>query len=145
MLKGNTLSSGVTIIELLIVILLISTIGLLSAPFYSRFLTQNAVENTKDQLVGSFRKAQVYSMMGRQNGTWGVRYGSNTITLYLSGNSAFDEIYNVNTNIAIGGFTEITFARITGLPSASPTITISGGNNTKTITINSQGVVSKTN
>lgn len=137
-------SSGVTIIELLIVIFLISTIGLLSASFYSRFLTQNAVENTQNQLVSSFRKAQVYSMMGKQNGTWGVRYGSNKITLYLSGNTAFDENYDVNSNITVTDF-DITFAKITGLPSSSPTITISSGGNSKTIDINSQGVVSRTN
>lgn len=142
MLKSNILSNGVTIIELLIVIALISIIGLLSASFYSRFLTQNAVENAQNQLVNSFRKAQVYSMMGKQNGVWGVRYGSNTITLYLSGNPAFDENYNVNNNITVTVF-DITFAKITGLPSSSPTITISGGNNTKTININSQGVVNK--
>lgn len=138
------MNRGITIIELLIVISLISTIGLMSTSFYSRFLTQNAVDNTDNQLVNSFRKAQIYSMMGKQNGVWGVKYDSATkkITLYLTGNSAFDENYTVNNNITVTVF-DITFAKITGLPSSSPTITISGGNSTKTITINSQGVVSK--
>lgn len=145
-------SRGITIIELLLVVSLISTIGLLSASFYSRFLTQNAVDNTENQLVSSFRKAQIYSMMGKQNGTWGVKYtaATNKITLYLTGNAAFDENYSVNNNITVGGFTDITFDRITGLPkssgvpiTSSVTITITGGNNSKTITINSQGVVSK--
>lgn len=137
--------AGITIIELLLVIVIISIISLMSASFYSRFLIQNTVDNTENQLVNSFRKAQLYSMVGKQNGTWGVRYSSVTqkITLYLTGNTAFDENYNVNTNISISGFSDILFAKITGLPSSSPTITISGGNNTKTMTINSQGVVSK--
>ncbi|MEK7534014.1 MAG: prepilin-type N-terminal cleavage/methylation domain-containing protein [Patescibacteria group bacterium] len=146
--------AGLTIIELLLVIAIISIIGLMSTSFYSRFLTQNTVENTENQLVSSFRKAQVYSMMGKQNGVWGVRYtlSPKKITLYLSGNPAFDEIYNVNNNITISDFTDISFAKITGLPNSSGvpitspvTITITGGNNNKTITINSQGVVSKTN
>jgi len=139
--------SGLTIIELLLVIAIVSIIGLMSASFYSRFLNQNTVENTVNQLVGSFRKAQIYSMMGKQNNTWGVRYTESPkkITLYLSENSGFDETFSVNNNITISGFTDISFARITGLPSAAPTITITGGNNNKIITINSQGVVSKTN
>ena len=143
----NRSSSGVTIIELLLVVFIISTITLLSAPFYSRFLTQNAVGNTADQLVGSLRKAQIYSMMGKQNNSWGVKYvttPSKKITLYLTGNGAFDENYTVNDNITVSGFTDTSFAKVTGIPSPGPfplTITISGGNNTKTITINSQGVV----
>lgn len=138
------MSRGVTIIELLLVVVIISTIGLMSVSFYSRFYTQNAVDNVDNQLVASFRKAQMYSMMGKQNGVWGVKYVPNTITLYLTGNPAFDENYSVNNNIAVTGF-NITFAKITGLPSASPTITISGGSSSKTITVNSQGVVSRGN
>jgi len=136
---------GLTIIELLLVILIVSIIGLLSASFYSRFLTQNAVDNTVSQMVSSFRKAQVYSMMGKQNGVWGVRYTTSPkkITLYLVGSSAFDESFDVNSTVAINDFTDITFAKITGLPSSTASITISGGNNTKTMTINSQGVVSR--
>lgn len=138
--------AGITIIELLLVIVIISIIGLMSASFYSRFLTQNAVDNTVNQLIGSFRKAQVYSMMGKQNGVWGVKYtlSPKQVTLYLSGSSAFDENYSVNNNITVDGFSDISFARITGLPSVpSATITITGGSNIKTMDINSQGVVSK--
>jgi len=142
------MSRGVTLIELLLVVVILLTIVVLSAPFYSRFLTQNAVGNTADQLIASFRKAQIYSMMGKQNNTWGVKYtvATQKITLYLSGNPAFDENYSVNNNITVGGFSDISFARVTGLPSGASfplTITITGGNNTKTIQMSSQGVVSR--
>lgn len=138
-------SSGLTIIELLLVVVIILTLGILSTSFYARFLTQNEVGNTVDRLIGSFRKAQVYSMMGKQNGSWGVRYTASPkkITLYLSGNTAFDEYFSVNDNVTISGFSDISFAKITGLPSASATITISAANNSKTVTLNSQGVVSR--
>ena len=138
--------TGLTIIELLLVMLIMSIIGLLSTSFYSRFLTQNAVENTENQLVASFRKAQVHSMIGKQDGIWGVKYtlSPKQITLYLFGNPAFDENYSVNSNITVTVF-DITFAKITGLPSSIANITISGGNNIKTMTINNQGVVSRTN
>jgi Tfp pilus assembly protein FimT len=139
------MNRGITIIELLLVIAIISTLGIFSASFYAKFLTQNAVENTQNQLVNSFRKAQIYSMMGKQNGVWGVRYTTSPkeITLYLSGNSAFDETYQVNSNITVSDFTDILFAKVTGLPSTTATITISGVNNSKTVTVNNQGVVSR--
>jgi len=123
----------------------------MSVSFYSRFLTQNSVDNTVTKLVQSFRKAQVYSMTGKQNGVWGVKYVStpppHKIVLYLTGNTAFDESFSVNDNITISGFTDISFAKATGIriPSIPDTITItiSGDNSTKTVTINSQGVVSR--
>lgn len=138
-------SNGLTLIELLLVVTIMLTLGVMSISFYSRFLTQNAIDNNTTQLAGSFRKAQIYSMMGKQNGIWGVKYGSNKITLYLSGKPAFDENYSVNENITISGFSDISFARITGLPIGTTPVTISiaSGSNSKTITINSQGVVSR--
>jgi len=146
------MNRGVTIIELLLVVAIMSTLGILSASFYARFLNQNEVGNTVDRFVGSFRKAQVYSMMGKQNSNWGVHYASNTITLYKGSSfgidTAFDEEFTVNSNVSVGGFTDLNFTKVTGIPgmgnpSTTATITISAENNSKTITVNSQGVVSR--
>ena len=141
-------SEGFTLIELLLVVSIILVIGTFSVIFFSRFLTQNAVSNTQDQLIGQLRKAQIYAMMGRQNDNWGMNYSSNTITLYL-GNSfasrtqAFDEKFSVNSNTSITSSTGIldwNFTRVTGLASNTPaTITISGGGTIKKKTVKSQG------
>lgn len=138
-------SAGFTLVELLLVVSIVLIIGTFSAVFYTRFLTQNAVANTQDQLVGQLRKAQIYSMMGKQNGSWGVKYSSITkkITLYLTGNSAFDENFTTNNNITISGFSDLSFARITGLPSTTGTYTITGNDSSRQVIVNSQGVVSR--
>ncbi len=139
---------GFTLIELLIVISIVLLIGTFSTIFFSRFLTQNAVVDTQDRLLGQLRKAQMYAMTGKQNGSWGVRYGSHTITLfqgnsYATRNLALDESFSENTNVTISGFTEVVFAKVTGLPSAVGTYTISGGDTSKSVVLNSQGVASK--
>jgi len=141
-------SEGFTLIELLLVISIVLIIGTFSVIFFSRFLTQNAVSNTQDQLIGQLRKAQVYAMMGRRNGNWGVRFGSNTITLfqgnsYAGRNTAFDETFSQNANISISGFTEIVFTKTTGLPNTTGTYTIIGNDTSKQIIVNSQGVASR--
>lgn len=136
-------NNGLTLIELILVIAIILTISTFSGVFYSRFLTQNAVANTVDQLTGSLRKAQVYSMTGKGGGNWGVKYAPGTITLFKVGSAAFDETFSVNSNISVSGFTQITFSQVTGLPDSAPTITISGNNNSKTVSVNSQGVVNR--
>lgn len=140
---------GFTLIELILVIAIISFIALLSSPFYSRFLLQNAVGNTVDELIGSLRKAQIYSMAGKQGSAWSVNFSSNTITLYkgtsfAGRDTAFDEKFSINPNVSVSGMTDISYAKATGLPTpTSATITISSGNNSKTVTLNSQGVASK--
>ena len=141
-------SEGFTLIELLLVISIISIIGTFSVVFFSRFLTQNAVANTQDRLLGQLRKAQIYAMMGRQNDSWGVDFRSNTITLfkgpsYLDRTIAFDEKFSENANISISGFSEIVFTKTTGLPSTFATYTITGNDSSKQITVNSQGVASR--
>jgi len=146
--KRNLPQNGFTLIELLVVIALIALLSLTSVSFYSRSIAQNAVSNAEDQLAGELRKAQLYSMMGRRTGTWGVHYSANTIVLFLGSSfaartTAFDETVTVSSNVTISGFTELTFAHVTGIPTATPTIVITQNNNTRTITINSQGVVNK--
>ncbi|MBI4067697.1 prepilin-type N-terminal cleavage/methylation domain-containing protein [Candidatus Gottesmanbacteria bacterium] len=141
---------GVTLIELFLVVTLVSILSLVSTAFYSRFLGANAVDVVRDDIVGSLRKAQIYSMMGKQNSVWGVYYNSGTslLTLFM-GNSyalrdaAFDEEFNLNPNVSLSGLSEITFSRITGLPSSQPTINITYGNKSRTVTMNSQGIVNR--
>lgn len=144
-------STGFSLIELILVISLVLLLATLGTSFAARFLTQNAVLNATDQLIGNFRKVQINAMMGKQNSNWGVNYASNTITLYKGNtfstrNPVFDEKFSVNSNVSISGFSDDNFSRITGLPSnftPPQTITISGSGETKTITINSQGVATR--
>ncbi len=147
--------NGFTFIEIIIVIAIMGALGTLSSIFYSRFISQNAVFNTSDQLVQSLRKAQIYAMVGRKSNSlgWGVKWDSvaHRIILFQGNtftgrNSALDETFTVNSNISISGLTEVDYTRVTGLPSpTSATITISSasGNNSETVTLNSQGVASR--
>lgn len=145
----TTTKKGFTLIELLLVIVILSIITLMSATFYARFLTQNAVANTADQLVNELRRAQLWAMMGKQNSAWGVNFSSNKITFFkgtsLGQDHSFDAVFNINSNISISGFSTMSFAHFSGLPTpAGPaTLTISGANNSKMVTVNQQGVVSR--
>jgi Tfp pilus assembly protein FimT len=135
--------TGVTLLELLLVIAVILIIGTLSAPFYSRFIVQNSVTDTSDKLVGSLRKAQTYSMTGKRNGSWGVRFTSSPrqVVLFLQGSSSFNEVYPIPASVSVSGLTQdITFTKA-GVPSSGATITISGGNTQETVTLNSEGMV----
>lgn len=144
----NKMKDGFTIIELLLVITIVIMLGTTSVVFFSRFLTQNAVITTQDQLIGQLRKAQLYAMMGKQDSNWGVAFSANTITLFQGDsftlrNTAFDETFFVNQNIAISGFSEIVYTKTTGLPSTSGSYNITGADSIKEVSVNTQGVPSR--
>lgn len=133
--------SGFSLIELILVVAIVLTLGILSTVFYSRFLNQNSVSDVSDQFASQLRKAQTYAMAGKQNCNWGVKYNAGIITLFASNTNAFDETFTVNSNITVGGFSQVIFAKVTGIPDLPTTVTISGGGNTKTVSVNSQGAV----
>lgn len=139
---------GFTLIELLLVVALILIIGVSSAVFYSRFYLQNSVTAAVDKAIATLRKAQIYSMSGRFGDSWSVNYSANTLTLYKGANFAgrdqkYDERYSFGQNIIISGLTDIKFTRISGIPNTTAVISITGGGNSKQITINNQGVVNR--
>lgn len=146
--SGVADNQGFSLIEMLIVISIFLLLGSLGAGFYSRFLLQSAVADTQNQMVNQLRKAQMYAMMSRSNSNWGVRYGSNTITLfqgpsYVSRSVAVDEKFTVNPNIAISGFSEVVFNKMTGTPSATGSFSVSGNGNVRGFAISSQGVIQR--
>jgi prepilin-type N-terminal cleavage/methylation domain-containing protein len=148
MTQTHNAQYGFTFIELIVVVALILTISIASTGFYARFFTQNAASNAVDQITSSLRKAQIYSMMGKQNSQWGVKYTANKIILfqgssYATRNAVFDESFTVPNSVNVVGLNEIVFYDLTGTPSATATISISGGNTNKSIIINSQGTVNR--
>jgi prepilin-type N-terminal cleavage/methylation domain-containing protein len=146
--RGNDIR-GFTLIELLLVVAVLLTLTGMTPTFYNRFLLQNAVSNTTDQLAGSIRKAQIYSMVGKQNSNWSVNYSSNRITVYKGTNfagrdQALDEKFSVNPAVSITWASDIQFIKLTGAQSTAVTsVTISGGNNSDVLSLNAQGVVSR--
>jgi Tfp pilus assembly protein FimT len=139
-------------LEVILVIALITIIGLTSVPFLSRFLVQSATIDTYNNLLAQLRKAQSYAMTGKQNGSWGVYYGTvagtKKIILYQGNtyashvNTTFDESYSVSPNVTITGLTDINFSKVSGTPNTTANITITGtSNTTRNIQINAQGIV----
>lgn len=150
--KEKTTERGFSLIELLLVISFISILGVMTTAFSARFLTQNAIANTADVLVNDFRKAQMNAMMGKQNSNWGVNFSSSTnmITLYRgtvlgTPDHAFDEMFSVNSGVSVNSHVsfDINFTRSTGVPNTTIVITLLGAGETRTVTINNQGVVTR--
>jgi len=136
---------GFTFFELLLVIVLISILAALSSPFLSRFLTQNYLEDTTNKFVKTLRKAQNYALEGKEGSKWGVHYGNNQLILFKGNwygeDHSFDEAFQIPTTISISGWSDVTFLKIRGKPSASLAITVSSSIESRTVTLNKEGIV----
>lgn len=145
----NTVSrEGFSLIEVVLTTSLVSIVSLLSLSFYARFFSANSLSNTMDQIVGSLRKAQIYTLMGKENTQWGVTLSSSKVVMfagssYAARNTSFDETFTVEPSVTVSGLGEVVFNKVSGQPSTTPTVTVAANNSSKNLTVNSLGVVSR--
>lgn len=134
------------LIELLIVIAIIGIIGAASAPDLSRFLAGGDLTTTTDKVVRTLRKAQNYSLSGKQGSAWGVHLESKLLVLfkgssYAGRDSSFDEKFSLPRTATITGWSDIYFQKLRGQPSQTLSVTIAMLGEQQIITVNSEGRV----
>lgn len=133
-------SAGVSVIELLLVIAIISLLGAATTPFVSRFVLQTQYDTTQNMVVSQLRKAQTAAFQRKQDATWGVCYTGGTLRLFSGscGSPSYSENYSVPSSVSVTGLTTITFdAR--GEPSSTATINLSTSIESGSVAINSAG------
>lgn len=138
---------GFTLIEILLVIAIVLTVGFFSAAFATRLIPQMAVRDAQAQLKSVLRKAEAYSFSGRGKADWGVHYDNSVITLFR-GNSyaqrdpAFDEQTQVHEKVSVANFSEVVFARPGGgVSGAIPNITLEWGSEAVQFSLNAEGAL----
>lgn len=146
-LKTHRSRAGFTLIEMLLSVAIIGIIAGISVPVYQSFQVRNNLDIATVSTAQSLRRAQVLAQAVDDDTTWGVKVqlGNFTVfkgTSYAVRDTAFDELFDVPNNITPSGINEVVFDKFTGLPQTTGTITLtSNANETRTITINSKGMV----
>lgn len=150
MLKSNKKNQfGFTAIELILVVVLVALLAGVTVPMYGKFQVTNNLDLTVSKSVQTLRRAQVLSQANDGDSNWGVSIGQDQILLFKGNSSTtrsteFDEIFNLEGNIQISGQQDIVFEKLTGKPQSFGSINIASNNNneSRTITINSKGMLS---
>lgn len=115
---------GFTFIEVILVLAIIMVVGVSSVVFSNNFLIGESLEGTFEVLRSDIRKAQLYSMNGRNGSVWGVALRDGRLVLFIGTgyeyrDSAFDEIFVLPRGVTLSGFDEAVFARESGQLGAS--------------------------
>lgn len=142
------MSKGFTLIEIILSLATITAIAGISLPIYQSFQVRNDLDIAAVTIVQSIRRAHVLAHASDGDTSWGVHAQNGSMTLfkgasYATRDTSFDELFDMPTSITASGATEILFAKFSGLPQTTGTLTLtSNTNETRTITINAQGMVS---
>ncbi len=140
-------NAGFTLLEVLLSVAAIAIIAGISVPIYQSFQVRNDLDIATVTIAQAFRRAQLLSQAVDGDTGWGVFVQSGSITLfkgisYAARDTAFDEIFEVPTNITPTGVSEIVFTKFTGNPQTTGTIILtSSTNETRSIIINAKGMV----
>ncbi len=140
--------NGFTLIEVLLSIAIISILAGIGIPVYQSLQVRNDLDVAAVTIAQNFRRAQILSQAMEGDTTWGISIQNQSITLfqgasYAGRNQNFDEVFDVPNSIALSGTQEVVFAKFSGEPYTTGTVTLTTNTNeTRNITINTKGMVS---
>lgn len=147
---------GISFIEILIVAAIIGIIVLLALPAFSPIKESQVLNNAVENVVSALNKARAQTLSSLDSSEYGVYFESDQIVIFkgkvFSAGDHENESIEITppatiSNVALGGVSEsegeLYFARLSGVPDKTGTITISMPSSTKTITISATGVISK--
>lgn len=139
---------GFTLLELLLSVAIIGAIAGLGAPVYQSFQVRNDLEIAANTLAQSARRASVLAAASEGDSVWGLQVASGQIvifkgTSYAARDTDYDEISTLPSSITPSSLTEVTFAKMTGLPNATGTMTLTSvTGDTRNVVLNARGTVS---
>lgn len=138
-LKQNNFSLGLTIIELLTIVAILTILTSISIPLLRIFQKESDLTNTAEEIINVLRLTQNKTLASQETSQWGI-YFSISISPqeyilfkgsdYSSRDPSYDLIHKVPEDIEIyevdlaGGGTEVVFERVTGTTNYSGSISL---------------------
>ena len=148
---------GFTILEVIIVLAVIMVVSLVTAPLGLQFYNGQTIVGIQGQIGDTLTRARSQSVVQKGDDQYGICLNTNgiytqTFVLYKgaagaacsSHNTSYDESYQVLGNTIIylpASSTEISFAKHTGKPTATGTVSIIWNGLMRTLTVDSFGTV----
>lgn len=138
---------GFTLLELLIVIAAAILITALTIPVGVRFFQTQILDETTNGILETLRRAQNQAMFQKNDSAFGVKFLSDSYVLFQG--SFYDpeqdenETFTLSSGITTEGIDEVVFAKLTGIPNPSGTLTITSGNDSQALNINTQGKIER--
>jgi len=134
--------------EVLVAIAIISILSAISIGGYFTFKKGTDVSLGEQKVANAIREAQGKARAMTNDDAWGIDISTSRALIFKGTSFAGrTQSYDINVPLqgltSVSGDTQITFAKLTGLPNpSSGTITLGNGTTTKNIQINGEGLIS---
>ncbi|MBD3208667.1 MAG: hypothetical protein GF370_04425 [Candidatus Nealsonbacteria bacterium] len=144
--KENTKEKGITLLEMMIVMVILVFLMSPLVPIAMDFYYARQFDLHLQNIIQSLRRAQLKSMYSEAESRFGVYFGDREYILFKGDSYAdrdpeYDEVSDLPSASEILGMEEIVFSRGMGLPSDVGDIYFSFDERSATININSHGVL----
>lgn len=142
----NRVVKGFTLLEVLMAVTILASLTIFLSPIAIDFYNDRQFDTHLQNIVQSLRRAQVKSVVGEGESSFGVYFQPHYYVLfkgisYDGRDVSYDEIFELSNSISISGLSEVVFSRIKGIPSDTGNITLTANNNSGTININEIGKI----
>ena len=148
----NFYKKGISVIELLVVLAGIGLLVAIVLPQFSKIRENQVLKNGVADILSSIDKARAKTLSSFNSSEYGVHFQSDKVIIFkgkiFSDVAPDNEAIDITTPAIIsdisltGGGVDIYFSRLSGVPSATGTVTIITTSYSKVITISATGVAS---
>ena len=137
---------GISIIELMATLAIISILAGISISAYFYFKKGANFDLSAQQVANLIRRAQNKSIAVDNDDAWGVNITSQQAIIFkgtnFSGrNQSFDESTVLTEINTVSGSSQFIFTKFTGFPVSPGSLTVGNGSASKTIQINEKGFI----
>ncbi len=138
---------GFTLLEMMVALGIIILLAAVTVPFYNQISFSRTTESARGELTSVLRLAASQASASQNDSAFGVYILSNHYILfrgnsYASRIAVEDRSFDLPAGITLSGLNEVVFAKQTGLPNVTGTISlINQLGQTMTVSINSQGLI----
>lgn len=154
-MRHHISNKGFTLVELLVVIAITALLAAATVPFVGEFFTRTQLNEYTQQSISTMRRAAELSQARYVTDQWGVFFehnvGSDDRMVLFKGasygvNPSYDRVITYDSGLEVSTSlpsNEVTFSLGKGLPDSTGTVTLthSATGETKTITINTYGLI----
>lgn len=151
----NIYNKGITALEIILVLSVLSVIFLIVIPRFSAIREAQVLKSGTENILSSINKARGYTLSSLNSSEYGVHFQSDKVIIFkgkvFSAGAGDNENISITdpaviSNVTLGGVSgssgDFYFNRLSGAPSATGTITISTSSYSKVITISATGSAS---
>ncbi|MES3031414.1 MAG: prepilin-type N-terminal cleavage/methylation domain-containing protein [Patescibacteria group bacterium] len=126
-------SKGFSMLEIMITVAIVAVIAGIVAYSFGTLRARKQLEITVDSIGSKLEEAKANALAGKGGTSFGIVFASTTYTYFrgttYSSSDPANVVYNLASNLEItrtlsGGGSQILFARLTGLPSATGTLSV---------------------